>query len=104
MKKEDKAMLEELKARSEVMAPYEKYFSMAVHNFIRITPEDTRKLLEACYGPDWRSKVKPSVLTCSTCKLTEIKKLAIEYYGMVKTIQDIEAKNNKKTNASTKGM
>lgn len=105
MKKEDKQMLEDLKARTSAMDPYEKYFGMAVHNFIRIAPEEKRKLFEASYGLDWKSKVKPSVMTCSTCALAEIKKLAIEYYGMKKTISDIEAKeterkNNKKDDAT----
>ena len=89
-------MLEDLTAFTEKLDKYEKYFSQAVHNYIRITPEDTRNVLEAYYGPDWRNKVKPSVLTCSTCKLNEIKKIAVEYYGAKKTISDIQAKEAEK--------
>lgn len=100
MKKEEKQLLENLKAMTERLAPYEKYLSMAVHNFIRITPEDTRRLFEANYGPDWKSKVKPTVMTCGTCKLATIKSIAVEYYSAVKTITDIEAKNNRKDNGS----
>ena len=89
-------MLEDLKEFTGKLEKYEKYFSQAVHNFIRITPDDTRNVLEAYHGSDWRNKVKPSVLTCSTCKLNAIKSIAIEYYGAQKTIADIEAKEAEK--------
>jgi len=96
MKKQDKEYMAELKDMTGRMSPFSKYLDMAVHNFIRITPEETRKLLESYYGPDWRSKVKPSVMSCSTCKLTEIKKIAIEYFGAVKTLKEMEAKASDK--------
>ena len=96
MKKEEKQMLEELKEFTGKLDKYEKYFSMAVHNYIRITPEDTRGILEAYHGPDWKNKVKPSVMTCSTCKLNAIKGIAIEYYAAAKTVSDIEEKERQK--------
>lgn len=105
MKKEDKQLLESLKAMTEKLAPYEKYLSMSVHNYLRITPQDTVKLFETNYGPDWKSKVKSTVLTCGTCKLAAVKSIAVEYYSALKTITDIEEKeaarkNTKQENAA----
>lgn len=96
MKKDEKQMLEDLKEFTGKLDKFEKYFSMAVHNYIRITPEDTRRILEAYYGPDWKLKVKPNVMSCSTCKLNTIKAIAVEYYGAAKTINDIEEKERQK--------
>lgn len=96
MKKQDKEYMAELKDMTGRMSPFSKYLDMTLHNFIRITPEDKRKLFEAYYGPDWRSKVKPSVMTCSTCTLSEVKKIAIEYFGAVKTLKEMEAKASDK--------
>lgn len=98
MKKEDKIMLEKLKELTGRLDPFEKYLNMSVHNFIRITPQDTVKLFEAAHGPDWKTKLKPSVLTCGTCKLAAVKSIAVEYYAAVKSIADIEAKEAERKN------
>lgn len=96
MNKEDKKQIEELSAFIEKLNPYETHLSTSVHGYIRITPDATRKLLESYYGPDWKSKVKPNVLSCGSCKLNTIKNIAIEYYGAKHTIEQLQAKDSKK--------
>lgn len=98
MKKEDRIMLEKLKELTGRLAPFEKYLSMSVHNYLRITPQDTVKLFEAAHGPEWKTKLKPSVMTCGTCKLSAVKSIAVEYYAAVKSIADIEIKEEEKKN------
>lgn len=96
MTKEDKLQLAELEELTEKLSKFSKHFDTATHGYIRITPEDTRRLLEAFHGPDWKSKVKPSVMTCSSCKMAEIRSIAMEYYAALNTIQTIKENDKKK--------
>lgn len=96
MTKEDKKQVEELTAFVSKLDPYTKYLGTALHGYINIRPEDTRKLFEAYYGPDWKLKVKPNAMTCGSCKLNIIKSIAIEYEGAKHTIDQIMAKDKKK--------
>ncbi len=97
MSKEDKQLLAELQEQVDKLAPFEKHFSNAKHNYMIIRPQDLGALLTARYGTDWRSKVNKQVTTCTSCKLNEIKKIAMEYDSMNATIsQLLESKKNKK--------
>ena len=98
MTKEDKKQLTELTEFTDKLSQFSKHFDTATHGYIRITPDDTRKLLETFHGPDWKNKVKASVLTCGTCKLNEIKKIAMEYYAALSTIQTIKENDKKRKN------
>ena len=96
MTKEDKRQIEELTGFVEKLSPYSKHLGTALHGYINIRPEDTRNLLEAYYGPEWKTKVKPNVMTCGSCKLNTIKSIAIEYEGAKHTIEQLQAKDSSK--------
>lgn len=49
-------------------------------NYARISHADMTSLLQIYYGDDWMHKTSRSVLTCSSCKLREIIKIATEYF------------------------
>lgn len=93
--KEDQKQVEELTAFISKLDPYRKHLSTSLHGYINITPNDTRSLLEAYYGPEWKSKVKPNVMTCGACKLSTIKNIAIEYEGAKHTIEQLNEKIKK---------
>ena len=90
--KEDKKQLDELNAFISKLDPFKKHLSTSLHGYMNIRPDDTRKLLEAYYGPDWNNKTKPSVLTCASCKLATIKNIAIEYEAAKHTVEQISEK------------
>jgi hypothetical protein len=96
MTKEDQKQIEELTAFVYKLDPYAKHLGTSLHGYLNIRPEDTRKLFEAYYGPDWKDKVKPSALTCGTCKLNVVKSIAIEYEGARHTIEQIMSRDKKK--------
>lgn len=98
MTKEDKKQLAELEDLTGRLSKFSKHFDTATHGYIRITPEDTRRLLEAFHGPDWKSKVKPSVMTCSSCKLNEIRSIGMEYFAALNTIKTLKENDKKKKN------
>lgn len=87
--KEDKKQLDELNSFISKLNPFAKHLATSLHGYMNIRPDDTRKLLEVYYGPDWRNKTKPSVLTCASCKLATIKNIAIEYEAAKHTVEQI---------------
>lgn len=101
MTKEDKRQLEELNGIISKLDPYKKHLDTALHGYINIKPEDTRRLLEAYFGPEWKSKVKPNVMTCGACKLSTVKNIAIEYGAAKRTVEMIMAKEAEKKAAKT---
>ena len=94
--KEDKALLKDLTEQVEKLAPFEKHFNNAKHNYMIIRPQDLGDLLTARYGLDWRNHVNKQVTTCTSRKLNEIKKISMEYDSMKATIAQLEEKNNTK--------
>ncbi len=102
MTKEEKKQIEELNSFISKLEPYAKHLGTALHGYINITPEATRKLLESYYGLDWKSKVKPNVLSCGACKLNTIKSIALEFEAAKNTIQMIVDKDEKKKGSKAK--
>ena len=102
MTKEEKKQIEELNAFISKLEPYSKHLGTALHGYINITPESTRKLLEAYHGPDWKSVVKPNVMTCGACKLNAIKSIALEFEAAKNTVKMILEKDEKKADKKKK--
>ena len=93
--KEDIKLKKELNEQVNKLAVYEKYFEMSKRNYIIIRPQTLGELFTTRYGSDWRNQVSKQVTTCSTCKLREILKIAIEYDSMKKTLKQLEEKAEK---------
>lgn len=102
MTKDEKKQIEELSEFITRLDPFKKHLGTALHGYMNIRPEDTRKLLEAYHGPEWKTKVKPNVMTCGSCKLAAIKSIAIEYEGAKHTIEMIIEKDKKKKEGKSK--
>lgn len=102
MTKADKQQLEELTELVNRLKPFDNPLSTSIHGYIRITPENKRKLFETYYGPGWRNILKPNVMTCGSCSLNAVKNIAIEYFAAITTIEQIQAKdkNKKKDNVA----
>ena len=93
--KDDIKLKKELTEQISKLSAYEKYFEMSKRNYIIIRPQTLGELFTNRYGTDWRNQVSRQVTTCSTCKLREILKIAMEYDSMLKTIQQLEEKAEK---------
>ena len=93
--KEDIKLKKELTEQVNKLAAYEKYFEMSKRNYIIIRPQTLGELFTDRYGTDWRNQVSRQVTTCSTCKLREILKIAMEYDSMKKTLKQLEEKAEK---------
>ena len=93
--KDDIKLKKELTAQVNKLATYEKYFEMSKRNYIIIRPQTLGELFTARYGSDWRNQVSRQVATCSSCKLREILKIAMEYDSMLKTLKQLEEKAEK---------
>lgn len=93
--KEDIKLKKELTEQISKLSAYEKYFEMSKRNYIIIRPQTLGELFSARYGTDWRNQVSRQVTTCSTCKLREILKIAMEYDSMLKTLKQLEEKAEK---------
>ena len=50
-------------------------------NYVHISPQDLRSVLEIYYGPDWKNKVPRQVMSCGHCKLEQLKKIAGDYFS-----------------------
>ena len=96
MNKQDKEQLNELTAFVESLKPFDNPLSTSMHGYIRITPDNKRKLFETYYGPGWRSILKPNVMTCGSCSLNAVKNIAIEYFAAITTIEQLQSKNKKR--------
>ena len=94
--KEDKALLKDLQEQVEKLAPFEKHFDNAKHNYLIMKPQTLGELLTARYGVDWRNHVNKQVTTCTSCKLKEVNKIGMEYFSMKTTIAALEEKNKPK--------
>ena len=93
--KEDIKLKKELTEQISKLSAYEKYFEMSKRNYIIIRPQTLGELLTDRYGSDWRNQVSRQVTTCSTCKMREILKIAMEYDSMLKTLKQLEEKAEK---------
>lgn len=93
--KEDIKLKKELTEQVNKLSAYEKYFEMSKRNYIIIRPQTLGELFTARYGSEWRNQVSKQVTTCSTCKLREILKIAMEYDSMKKTLKQLEEKVEK---------
>lgn len=93
--KEDIKLKKELTENVNKLSAYEKYFEMVKRNYIIIRPQTLGELLTDRYGSDWRNQVSRQVATCSTCKMREILKIAMEYDSMKKTLKQLEEKAEK---------
>ena len=96
--KEDIKLKNELTEQISKLSTYEKYFEMSKRNYIIIRPQTLGELLTDRYGTDWRNQVSRQVTTCSTCKMREILKIAMEYDSMKKTLSQLEEKAGKTPN------
>ena len=67
--------------QKEELLKYEHVLETSRCGYARISTSDFAKMLEIYYGPDWKSKTPRTVLTCGTCKLNELQKIAREYYA-----------------------
>lgn len=64
----------------QLISRFETPLRTSLSGYARISPSDMKELLKGVYGEDWQSKVKKTVMTCSGCKLTELQKIAREYF------------------------
>ena len=93
--KEDIKLKKELTEQISKLSAFEKYFEMVKRNYIIIRPQTLGELFTNRYGTDWRNQVSRQVTTCSSCKLREILKIAMEYDSMKKTLKQLEEKTEK---------